>query len=241
MYFISAENNLSGSSGNILTTFRIDGYSGWPGTMPSFVRVKTFTTPSSFSSPPDASQPGTSTNIETGDDRLLTARAYGGDIWATQGCAIQYTNVNAGLCLYGVTTNGVMLFDPIRYGTPDYDDYYPSIALDRNESVGIVFSRSSATHSEYASIRYTGMRPDEDTLESSVRIKAGEDVYVNLDAKGKNRWGDYTGIERDPGNGLTFWMFNEYAKPQVSGTGRWSTWIYTAYFPNQLFLPLTIR
>ena len=237
MYFIAADNNLSTSSGNILTTFRIDGYSGWPGTPPSFVRVNTFTTSNAFSVPPNASQPGTSTLIETGDDRILSARYWGGDIWATQTCT---NSGRSALCVYGVTTGGFKFFDTSygwgNGGVSDY--YYPAIALDRYENVAIVFSRSSA--SEYASIRYTGMMWNESFLQNSAQIKAGEDTYINV-YNGRNRWGDYTGIERDPLDGQTFWMFNEYAKPRVSGVGRWSTWIFTAYFPYQLYLPLILK
>ena len=82
MYLISAENNLSSSSGNRLTLFRVDGRTTWPGTAPSFVRVATVNT-GTFSSPPDAEQPGTTTRIDTGDDRILSARTYANNIWLT--------------------------------------------------------------------------------------------------------------------------------------------------------------
>ena len=240
MYFISAENNLSTSSGNILTTFEIipPGSNNWPAVAPSFVRVATITTSNTFAIPVNAQQPGTSTLIDTGDDRILSARYWGGDIWATQGCQ-NTANSNAGLCVYGVTTGGSKFFEVNGWNSTGFDYYYPSLAADWDENIAIVFSRSSP--SEYASIRYTGKRwTDNVNLEGSVLVKSGEDTYVNV-AGGRNRWGDYTGIERDPGNDVTFWLFNEYAKPQVSGVGRWSTWIFTVYYPYPLYMPLVKR
>ena len=240
MYFISAENNLSSSSGNILTTFRIDlpVSNNWPSVAPTAWRIATITTANTFSVPPNAAQPGTSTLIDTGDDRILSARYYGGDIWVTQGCQNSY-NFNAGLCVYGLTAGGAEFYEMNGWNSTGFDYYYPSLAADWDENIAIVFSRSSP--SEYASIRYTGKRwTNNGNLEGSALVKAGEDTYVNV-YNSRNRWGDYTGIERDPANGMTFWLFNEYAKPQVSSVGRWSTWVFTAYFPLQTFLPLIMK
>jgi hypothetical protein len=239
MYLVSAENNLSSSSGNVLTTFYIalPTNNNWPTYSPVLYRLLTITTASSFSVPPDAGQPGTSTLINTGDDRILSARYYGGDIWLTQGCA---RGSNAGLCIYGFTIGGTKFYDMHGWGATGSDYYYPSIAVDRYENIAIVFSRSSSTYSEYASIRYTGLRNyaayTNSNLEPSAQIKGGEATYVALDSSGRNRWGDYSGIERDPAAGQVFWLFHEYAKPQVSGNSRWGTWIATVGY-NQIFLP----
>jgi hypothetical protein len=240
MYFVSAENNLSASSGNILTVFRIDlpASNNWPSVAPTAWRIATITTANTFSVPPNAAQPGTSTLIDTGDDRILSARYWGGDIWVTQGCQ-NPVNFNAGLCVYGLTSGGTEFYEISGWNSTGFDYYYPSLAADWDENIAIVFSRSSP--SEYASIRYTGKRwTNNGNLEGSALVKSGEDTYVNV-YNGRNRWGDYTGVERDPANGITFWLFNEYAKPQVSGVGRWSTWIFTAYFPLQTFLPFITK
>ncbi len=234
IYLVSAENNLSASSGNRLTLFRVDGRTTWPGTPPSFVRVATVNT-NTFTSPPDAEQLGTTTRIDTGDDRVLSARAYANDIWLTQTTECLGTSC---VRLIEISTTGDLLFQT-TWGSPGSTYYYyPSVAIDDFENIAVVFSRSGP--SEYVQMRYTGKLKGDPGLLDSALVKAGEDSYINF-VGSRNRWGDYSGVERDTSN-YYFWMFNEYAKPAASGAGRWSTWIATAgWLPRKLYLPLISR
>ena len=53
-------------------------------------------------------------------------------------------------------------------------------------------------------------------------MKEGEANYVKDFGGGRNRWGDYMGVQLDPINQNNFWIFSEYAK---SPGNTWATWV----------------
>ena len=57
-------------------------------------------------------------------------------------------------------------------------------------------------------------------MQGSASLKAGEAYYVRKVSQSRNRWGDYSGIARDPSNG-SIWLYGEYAKP----SNQWGAWI----------------
>jgi hypothetical protein len=184
---------------------------------------------------------GQTTRIDTGDDRILSARRYAGDIWAV--LSTSRPDGYAGLTVFKILTGGTIAWEFAGWGAEGCYYYYPAIAVDDWENIGLVFSRSC--DDGYVGIRHTGMKIGESALEPSKLIKLGEAPYVNLDSGGVNRWGGYSGIERDPFDLFTFWMFDAYATARVgtgNNSGRWATWMYTAWYPPYSYdLPIVGR
>lgn len=183
----------------------------------------------SYSLPPDAAQRGGGTRLDTGDTRALHAVFRGGSVytslttqhnWGAGGsvAAIRWFQVNATSA--SVVQQGI-------YGARNRFYFYPAIAADTNGNLTMVFSRSSTR--EFASIRYTGRRASDPPgrLQGSANLRAGESNYVGLDGGGRNRWGDYNGIQADPVDGRTVWMYAKYASRTPN---RWATRIGGARF-----------
>jgi hypothetical protein len=170
-----------------------------------------------YALPPDADQPGTTTDIETNtcytqdvvfcSNLLYTGFTIGHNWGAGLRSALRYLTVNTAT-LSAVTD--------VTYGASNSDYYYPKVTPDRDCDCGtIVFSRSSST--EFGSVRYTG---NFGINFSSAYIKPGEGTYILFDGIGRNRWGDYSGIWHDPSD-KSIWMYGEYAEDNNT----WGTWV----------------
>lgn len=178
------------------------------------VRVRPYT------APPDARQKGGKKRIDTGDCRLYNAIFQNNYIYTAttekwnfdQGAAesaIRYFKIHTVKSEAGIDAT---------YGGPDLFYYFPAIGVDRSGNIHMVFSRSGKE--EYACVRYAARKKGDPELGASEVLKAGEAYYESLDSSGRNRWGDYSGIARDPSTGY-MWLYGEYAK----SLEEWGTWI----------------
>ena len=79
-----------------------------------------------------------------------------------------------------------------------------------------MFNFSSSTR--FAGIAYTQMMPA-GTIQPLGLAKEGLNSYVGFDSRGRNRWGDYNGIARDPLNSNRFFFNAMYAKSTVNTSG----------------------
>jgi hypothetical protein len=238
MYFISAENNLATDSGNILGTFRITlpVHNNWPAVLPTLSPAMHAVTSKVFQAPPAARQLGTSTPIDTGDTRILSARQYGGHLWAVQTCTDPVPNPDvSALCLYGLnTSDGSLFFEQSGYGDKTHDYFAPALALDKSENLVVVFSRSGPD--EYISARYAGMKNGEMGLSSSRVLKSGLAPFDDY------RWGLHGAIERDPLNNELFFMAHQYASVKIGTQSRWGIWVGSAWYPEEfVYLPAVLR
>src|SRR5207247_7331170 len=92
-----------------------------------------------------------------------------------------------------------------------------SIAMNSLGDIALSYSASNGTNpstfpSVYYTARHDGDPPGQMTLgEGSVINGTGSQT-------GSNRWGDYTSIDIDPTDDLTFWVVNEYV-PTTSSIG----------------------
>jgi len=179
----------------------------------------------SYDLPPNADQKGTSTTIETNDDRLLNAiyQFTGGTrrIWTSQTGRHSWSGDSEARSVvqwYEIDVNSGSMAQQNRYGAKGLYYYYPSIQTDQGRNAFVVFGRSGAN--QYAQLRYTGRRVSAppNQLEGSRLIKSGESSYTG------GRWGDYFGICRDTTGRA--WMYGEFAD---SG-GAWGTWIAAAKY-----------
>ncbi len=94
---------------------------------------------------------------------------------------------------------------------PSCYTFFPAIAVNKNDEVGIGFSASAATI--YPGAYYTGRKPDDPagTMQTPKTLRAGIDYYYRAFGGSRNRWGDYSGAAVDPSDDVTFWVYNEYA------------------------------
>jgi hypothetical protein len=198
-----------------------------PLTAPVLVRRTVTTDP--FGLPPDASQQGGGTPLDTGDVRMLNAVFRGGSVWTALNTAHNWgdgVNVAAAHWFQINATSGALVQQGI-YGARRLAYYYPVVMPDTNGNMIMAFSRSGAN--EFASIFFTGRRAADPVgqLQASMLLKAGVANYLGLDGSGRNRWGDYNGISVDPDSGREIWFYSEYANTGPT----WATWIGSAQFP----------
>ncbi len=186
---------------------------------------------------PNAPQLGTTTLIATNDRRCLNAawrnnRLYvsttlvppsGPDVGQA---TAHWFNVNT------TTLASLVLADQGNIGGEDIATgtytYFPWIAVDPSDNLGIGFCASAPTI--YAGAYFTGRFSSDPagTNRGSGVLRAGVDYYIRTFGSGSNRWGDFTGASIDPSDG-SFWFFNQYAMTRgtplsgSSDSGRWAT------------------
>jgi len=188
---------------------------------------------------PDAPQLGSATDIETNDPRALHAVWRNNNLW-TCNTSEPSSGPDAGQATahwYRVTTNGstgapgATPADQGNVGGEDLADdtftFFPSIAVDGADRMGIGFAASAATI--YCGAYYTGRLTTDTpgTVQSTGTLYAGLNSYVATDGLGRNRWGDYSGISVDPVDDATFWVFNEYAGATANNwETRFGSWTF---------------
>lgn len=176
-----------------------------------------------WSNAPNAGQLGGGVGIETGGSRIRHEVIYrDSSLWAAQPVnnsgyiAIRYVRINT-------ATN--LAVEDYSFGAVGYWYFYPSLAVDRDNNIGITFTRSGET--EYAGAYYSWRMNADPAGEfrPSELIRPGAGNYVVL-GSGRNRWGDYMGSGFDPADPSNLWFFGEYA----SATNQFSTWVHGVRF-----------
>ena len=225
MYFVSASNPTSPSTGSAITLWKwSDPFGSNVFTRQGFVTVADYTQPppaiQQGSFPPgvtDCEQAGAAC-IETNDTRNLTAYWAGGTVWAahTMGCLqgaapaacvgwYQLGNLDntPSLLRQGIVAN---------QANPGRHRYFPSLAVDQNGNVMLGYGYSSAT--EYPGVAYTTISQTGEVGGEAV-LKTGQATFQST------RYGDYASTALDPHDSLTIWHIQEYAKDATT----WGTWI----------------
>jgi hypothetical protein len=194
----------------------------------------------SFPSPPGANQPGTSTTIDSGDNRLLFATWEFGHLSTGQTVSCNPGDGNHACVAF--TEIDVSAYPSMSnvadwaLGVSGEDLYYPFVDQNSNADKTMVYTRSDAT-STFAGAYYRGI-PNSTScagcVDGEVTMQAGQGTYVNFDTAGRNRWGDYHGAGADP-DGLGIWVEGEFA---TSSGFSWGTDIeptYNSYVPSPAF------
>lgn len=208
---------------NSATSIRVWSVNGVPG-VGAGATVSTVNFPiTSLTSPPDAQQAGTSTLVQTNDNRLLDAVFRGEKLWVSANSACRPpadTTTRACVRLIQFSTAGsIAKLQDFDFGISTQYYYYPSIQIDGNGNLISVFSGSSA--SAYAGVYASGQQPSDGTnsFQNPVLIKGGENAYTPF----ASRWGDYSGAAVDPSSATTVWVAGEYTRPE--GGSEWGTWL----------------
>ena len=192
-----------------------------------------------FPALPDAPQLGTATAIEVNDRRALNA------VWRDNALHVSATILpNSGpdanettAHWFKMNATGVGAITPADQGDVGGNavlgagtyTFFPSVMVDKCGNMGIGFAASNAQI--YPGAYYTGRLAADPagTVQPTGTLAAGLDYYVRTYGSGRNRWGDYSGISLDPGDEVTFWVFNQYAMQRGTPSnpppedGRWAT------------------
>ncbi|MBI1827759.1 MAG: hypothetical protein HY287_07765 [Planctomycetes bacterium] len=197
----------------------------------------------------DAPQPGCSDSIAVNETTIASAVVRDGKIWATHtvgvGCVAQtapcgvvpYTKPE--IAWYEINPATIGAFPSqtaARQGRISDDSlymYFPSIAVNSEDGVGIGFTGSSET--QYAGGWFAERLSTDPigTLRPPTQFAPGQAPYLRTGIGGsENRWGDYSATVVDPADDLTIWTIQEYAALQSGAddpaacdqnAGRWST------------------
>jgi hypothetical protein len=164
--------------------------------------------------PPNAIQSGSTTKIQTNDDRFLSADWRSGTLWVAGNDACTFTGdptVRACLRLVqvnapdtGTTATRLQDFD---FGAAGAYAYFPAVATDLTGNLFVSFSGSSATlfpSAEAISIPVVGSI-------TAVLVGQGRGPYDTTVCRGMNRWGDYSGAATDPSSPNDIWVASEMA------------------------------
>jgi hypothetical protein len=179
--------------------------------------------------PPGANQkggsPGTSgcptpCLLNTGTGSITSAVYRNGSVWfshtVADGAGI-YSR--ARYARIGVAAKS--LLEDEAFGSDGCWYFYPAVAVDAGNNLGMVFGRSCTD--EYAGVGLTSRSTADPFLAESVRLKDGSAGYVVPIGNGEsvNRWGDFFGAALDPAGTGRIWVVGEYAGLHDT----WHTWV----------------
>jgi hypothetical protein len=179
--------------------------------------------------PPDAEQLDTSGTLETLDARLMNAVYENGSVWTAHSINYDWDDdgdASALLRWYELDTDDKSVKQVRGWGRPDGDYFFPTVASDGNSTM-ITYNESGPDTP--VRIEVAGRTPDhtQSSLEDVTVIKYGESAAPG------GRWGDYTGIVVNPGEGDTYYTIVQYANDEDT-TNDWETWIGSAEFEEEL-------
>jgi hypothetical protein len=100
-------------------------------------------------------------------------------------------------------------------GAPETDAGWPVVATDAAGNLFVTYNRASKARSEYLSAWAAEIAPGT-TRSRSTLLAAGTARFEAL--PGVERWGDFNAIGRDPLDGSSVAMINQYARSDSTGT-----------------------
>ncbi len=237
--FLVSHSGLSNGTQEFVQVVRVDDPVGTPSFTPQLINVGDIDgVGAALPNAPQTGSTGGITEIETNDRRALHSVWRDDALWMTttiepnsgpdtgEATAHWFQLDTFNLAAPALADQGNVGAEDIP-GTDDVHTFFPSIAVDPCGNMGIGFSASSS--SMYAGAYYSGRLATDapGTVQSTGILAAGLDYYQRTFGRGRNRWGDYSGMSLDPSDEATFWVYNEYALQRGSGTapedGRWGT------------------
>jgi len=176
------------------------------------------------------------TKWDTGDTRLINAfyDADTGDVYTAHAVAHQFGAgaVESAARWYDVQPAGLLGDSVIArkgvIGRSGYDVGWPSVGTNAAGELFVNDDEASDAHDECISAEVSTVDPGATTPSSRTVLKVGDARYEF--SAGVERWGDYTALTRDPGDGTgaTMVLFNSYAfdpAPPSATTFLWDEWI----------------
>ncbi len=163
--------------------------------------------------PPRARQPQAAPDLDTGDDRFLSAAQTGSiiSVMGNDGCVpIGDSVTRSCLKLLQLSISGsTTVVSNVRYGSAGTDLFYPAVATD---SIGNLFSVFSASSSGLYPSAFAGVQPVGASASLIlVSLHAGSGSYNYTPCGYSNRWGDYSAAALDPLDPSDVWLAGEYS------------------------------
>jgi hypothetical protein len=188
-----------------------------PLTAPTLTEVGLVSVPA-FSAPPDAPALGSSTPLDTVDERLMMSVYRDGSLWT---CHTINVSGRAGCRWYQINPATATLIQSGNVADSSLYYFFPSIMVNRAGDVVMGFTGSNA--SQYAACYYTGRQAGDTAgqMAPPVMYKPGTGPQNNVDGYGRNRWGDYSYSTLDPLDQTTFWTIQEYGH----ASNIWGTYV----------------
>ncbi len=187
--------------------------------------------------PPSATEPGSSSYLDTGDMRVQSALWQSGDLWLVLNDACipnGGTASQACLRLIELSTTSSQVLEDFDYGVAGEDLYYPAIALDPAGDLTLVYGVTST--SIYPSVAITGRAASAPagTLNPPTTIASG--TVSESCGTGACRFGDYFGAARDPSSPTGVFVAGEYL---ASSSTYWNSYVAPARTLNTAAVDLT--
>ena len=166
-----------------------------------------------LSVPPDGQQPQPSPTIRTNDARILDAVWENGKLWfsGNTGCVPAGDSVlRACAHVTEVSTETMTVDWDVDLGRANEYLFYPAICPDSSGDLVVVYGESS-TH-EKPAVVVQGRAPD-GTFTAPAVVARSRVAHLG------DRYGDYFGAARDPGNPDVVWVVGEIAPAAATAEG----------------------
>ncbi len=194
---------------------------------------------------PPAQQNGTSTTIQTDDDRFLNAVWENGHIWtaddtqctpsgdtAPRSC-LNYLDITASNTgVVSLSTNQIN-----NVGVLGGYLYYPAVSMDSSGNVFTVFDESSST--TFPTIMSATIPSGGSALSAFHTVQASAGFYnppsfacASIASTNACRWGDYSGAAQDPANPKDVWVISEAQDGQTSPACALASDCWGSYFTD---------
>ena len=192
----------------------------------------------SVAGPPLASQPaGGDANINTNDDRLLSAVWQNNKLWGVfnEGCTPQGDRTTR-TCerFVEMTTDNAGVEQNVQLQSPGQDIYFGAVTLDGSDDLFFGLTFSSSTQDPVAVV--LGVPGGSfGAVTGGIAYQSGSQAYVcGCGTTGKPptnelRWGNYAGAARDPNDSTVAWVVQQYGG-LASPAGFWGTAIAAVFF-----------
>ncbi|MGH7986511.1 MAG: hypothetical protein ACREQX_09545 [Candidatus Binataceae bacterium] len=172
-----------------------------------------------------APQSGTTTGIDTGDDRILSCAYRNDAIWAAQTVYLPAagtpTRSAAQWWQIGTASGSLGVVDQlgrIDDSTATLFFAFPTIAVNQSGDAVIGYSRFSSAQYPSADFAFHAAGDAAGTVEGDTVLRAGQGPYIS--AASDNQWGLESATVVDPSDDNSFWTLQEYA----STNNAWGTW-----------------
>jgi len=196
-------------------------------------------------------------NIDTLDDRIGTS------VWEHDGriYAVQTVTPLGGdetrVRVYVIDSVTNIVLDEYEIGSPGYDYYMGSLAVNELGYVVVSYNRSGFGPDGKISVMARAFETLADGTLSPVGLELQlkeslTDRYLNGNTEasgtpvGRQRWGDYSAVTVDPEDSGIFWLIGQFAReantpenghPGGTGFSRWGTWIAAIDLDRMVAVP----
>jgi hypothetical protein len=173
----------------------------------------------SYSAPPDAAQPGTSSRLDTLDARFVNSSYVQGTTLYNLHSILM--GGRAGLRWYEVNTanSTVNKMGDTQASTTSYD-WNASNAVNSLGEVFVTYSSTDPPNGKFPQVRITGRQP------ANSSMPKGKAAFTSPTFYTQGRWGDYSSVSLDPQGtnrcpaGRRAWAANEYAMSTTQWANR---------------------